>query len=115
MRSLGGSRALEPCRQTAFALPGAGFLPACDYLASLVASGRIHGAAIALGHGGSLLASAAFGAAAPTPGEGGMRPGSPIARDSIFEVASVTKPFTCIAVMQLIEKSAAAIAASHVQ
>eukprot|EP01052_Picozoa_sp_SAG31_P013434 SAG31_NODE_806_length_11957_cov_2.232670_17_plen_222_part_00 len=81
------------------------FNKAFEYARNLVADGKAHGLAMALGKDGRVIARRAYGASAPTTGEGGLRPGQPIDPDrSIFEVASITKPFTVLAVLQLIER-----------
>ncbi len=67
--------------------------------------GRCHGLCIAVGRAGRVLWSAALGKSAPTPGEGGLEPSKVVRIDSIWEVASVTKPFTVLAVVQLIERA----------
>ena len=80
------------------------FAAAHAYANELASSGRAHGLALAVGRAGRVIYSAALGRSAPTPAEGGLLPDTPIRTDSIFEVASVTKPFTVLAVLQLIER-----------
>ena len=71
----------------------------------MVSSGKAHGLAMAIGKEGRVISSRGFGRSAPTAGEGGLWSGAAIDPErSIFEVASITKPFTCFAVLQLIEQ-----------
>ena len=87
------------------AAEGHAFQAAEAFCSSLVESGRCHGVSVAVGQRGRVVYEAAFGSSAPTPGEGGLAPDRPVSFDSIWEVASITKPFTVLAVVQLIEKA----------
>ena len=97
-----------PCRfsvTNAAAQNGHAFRSAGEFASSLVKEGRCHGLCIAVGRAGKVIYSAAFGRSAPTPGEGGLEPNRPVDIMSIWEVASVTKPFTVLAAVQLIERA----------
>ena len=79
-------------------------------LDALVASGGsfgVSGGCVALARTGLVLTHS-FGSAPPPSGHNtaGLREDFPIHNDSIFLVASLTKPATCTAVMQLIEHGA---------
>ncbi len=64
----------------------------------------LHGGCLALARSG-LVTTHAFGSAPPFSdhNQAGLRDGIAIDKDSIFLVASLTKPTTCTAVVQLIE------------
>lgn len=64
-----------------------------------------HGGCIALARSG-LVITHAFGNSPPPSdhNQAGLRDDAPIEKDSIFLVASLTKPATCTAVMQLVEQ-----------
>ena len=81
------------------------FRAAGEFAQSLVEGGRCHGLCLAVGRAGRVIYSTALGSSAPTPGEGGLEPNRPVEIGSIWEVASVTKPFTALAVVQLIERA----------
>ena len=65
----------------------------------------MHGGCFALARAG-LVTTHAFGSAPPPSGhnQAGLRDDIAISKDSIFLVASLTKPATCTAVVQLVEK-----------
>lgn len=70
-----------------------------------IAAGRLPGAVVTIGHGGSVVFEQAYGArkAAGEPGlDGSPAPAEPMTEDTIFDVASLTKVLaTATAVMQL--------------
>ena len=76
----------------------------CAAAAKMVASGRMHGCTVAVGHGGTVIHAEGFGAPPPLSGDGLMAPGSPIKADTIFITASVTKPLAALAALQCIER-----------
>jgi CubicO group peptidase (beta-lactamase class C family) len=74
-------------------------------LAERVADGTLHGGVLGLARCG-VLHLQTFGSSPPPNANNtaGLRDALPIVPDSIFLVASVTKPVTCCAVMQLVDK-----------
>ena len=78
------------------------FEAAHAYARELVSSGKAHGLGMAIAENGKLVSSVGLGVSAPTPGQG-LTPNQPIETSSIFEVASITKPFTVLAVLMLLE------------
>lgn len=72
----------------------------------LVTQGATPGLCVAVARHGKLLQPRAFGTAGPDAGEvnQGLEGGVPLQPDSIFLVASVTKPVVATAVMQLVEQ-----------
>jgi CubicO group peptidase (beta-lactamase class C family) len=75
----------------------------------LVAEGTACGAVVAVSKHGALLAARAFGTSGPAAGPAvnhGLTPGMPLAVDSIFAVASVTKPAAAAAVLLLAQSGA---------
>ena len=71
---------------------------ACALLEEWAATGSVPGAALALARNGILLPTRSFGSCTTPAGE------KPIAPDSVFLVASVTKPVTATAAMILVEQ-----------
>jgi CubicO group peptidase (beta-lactamase class C family) len=63
-----------------------------------VAAGEVPGAALCLARRGVIVAHRGFGRRAPRPDA------PPTRRETVFLVASVTKPVTCAAVMRLVER-----------
>ena len=78
------------------------FEAAHAYARELVASGKAHGLGLAIAENGKLVSSVGLGVSAPTPGQG-LASNQPIEPSSIFEVASITKPFTVLAVVMLLQ------------
>lgn len=76
---------------------------ACE---ELVARGAAPGYCVAVARHGKLLPPRAFGLAGPAAGERdqGLVGGMPLVPDSIFLVASVTKPVVATAVLQLVQR-----------
>jgi CubicO group peptidase (beta-lactamase class C family) len=70
--------------------------PALDGVGALVASDRFAGAAMAVWNGGDLRAGCV--------GWRDKEAGLPIERDTIFRIASMTKPVTSVAAMMLLEE-----------
>ena len=62
-----------------------------------IVAGRLPGAVIAVARGGKLAYHQAFGARDPATGAG-------MATDAVFSIASMTKPMTSVAIMQLFEQ-----------
>jgi len=60
--------------------------------------GSIPGAVLVVGHGGKIVHRKAFGSRALEPHTEAMTP------DTIFDIASLTKPFTATCVMRLVER-----------
>ena len=78
---------------------------ATSFACSQVEGGALHGGVLALARSGLVLTHAFGSAPPPSPNNAaGLRDGVPIEPDSIFLVASLTKPVTCTAVMQLVEQ-----------
>lgn len=65
-----------------------------------VAEGLVPGAVALVGRGDEVLCHAAFGERAA---DGSGAPGGPMRPDTVFDLASLTKPLTATAVMQLVE------------
>lgn len=65
-----------------------------------IAEGLTPGAVVLVGRGDEVLCHAAFGERAA---EGSGAPGGPMRPDTVFDLASLTKPLTASAVMQLVE------------
>ena len=74
------------------------------WVADLVRSGRLHGCSYAVGLRGRLLTSRGAGCTPPVAGEATLPPDTPVAADTVFITASVTKPLVGIAIMQLAEQ-----------
>jgi CubicO group peptidase (beta-lactamase class C family) len=73
-----------------------------------IAAGTVPGGVVAIGHGGKVVFQQAYGSRKPDgqPGlNGSPAPAEPMTDDTIFDIASVTKPLaTATAVMQLYEQ-----------
>ena len=69
-----------------------------------IAEGLTPGAVVLVGRGDEVLCHAAFGERAA---EGSGAPGGPMQLDTVFDLASLTKPLTATAVMQLVEEGGA--------
>ena len=77
------------------------------YAETMVASGATPGLCMAIGRGGRQLPPRAWGRSGPDAGEEvnqGLTPDAELRPDSIFLVASVTKPVVVTAVMQLVQQ-----------
>ena len=98
MSETDASRRLQRGTPAEAGLDDARLAVAWDLLESWVQDGSVPGAAMAVARRGVLLDSRGFG--------DGNRAGQrqPMAPDRVFLVASVTKPVTAIAVMQLVER-----------
>jgi D-alanyl-D-alanine carboxypeptidase len=68
-----------------------------DYIKAEMANRRIPGAALAVLRNGEVLKSAAYGVA-------NLETGSLVTPQSVFDLASLTKPFTATAIMMLVEE-----------
>ena len=73
---------------------------ACDLLDAAVGGGQpsMPGAALVVGRGGRMLAPRLFGRQGPEPDAG------PLRDDAVFLLASITKPFTYLAALTLVEQ-----------
>jgi len=90
--------ALRPGTAAEAGLDGTRLEVACHLLESWARDGSVPGSAIAISRHGVLVESRGFGG-----GFKGSR-SRPVVPDSVFLVASVTKPVTAIAVMHLVER-----------
>ena len=68
-----------------------------EYVAHEMRSKQIPGVAFAVVEHGQITVVRAYGTA-------NLETGTPVSKDSVFEIASVTKPFTATAVMMLAEE-----------
>lgn len=75
-----------------------GFQAACGILEEAVVRGELMGAALQVSRGGAALRPACFGRRTLDPG------GPPVAPDTVFLIASITKPIVAAAVMLLVEQ-----------
>jgi CubicO group peptidase (beta-lactamase class C family) len=90
------------------AAPAPEFAPISKLINDAIAARRMPGAVVMVGHGGKVVFHQAFGVR-KLPGEQGLdgspAPAEPMSEDTIFDVASLTKPVaTATAVMQLYEQ-----------
>ncbi len=78
-------------------VPHDGLQPFDDLMASFVVQHRVPGAALAVTRGSKLVYARGFGFA-------DVEAKRPVQPDSLFRIASISKPVTAVAVMQLIEQ-----------
>src|SRR5262245_9367481 len=71
--------------------------PLDDALTKFVTENKIPGAAVAVSHAGKLAYARGFGYANPATK-------TPVQPNSLFRIASVSKPLTAIAILQLAER-----------
>ena len=79
-------------------VPHDGLKPFDDLMASFLQQHRVPGAALAVTRGSKLVYARGFGFA-------DLETKGPVQPDSLFRIASISKPVTAVAVMQLIEQS----------
>lgn len=86
-------------------LPKKNFNPQAleEMMLGFIAENNLPGASIAVAHQGKVVFAAGFGYA-ELPGEKNGNRGVPAAPNSLYRIASITKPITSIAIMQLVEK-----------
>ena len=94
--------------QAPVADPAADFAPVSKLINDAIAAQRLPGAVVLIGHGGKVVFQQAYGAR-KLDGEQGLdgapAPAEPMTEDTIFDMASLTKPIaTATAVMQLYEQ-----------
>ena len=89
-------------------LPAPDFATVSKLMNDAIAAHRLPGAVVVIGHGGKVVFHQAYGSRklAGEPGlDGSPAPAEPMTEDTIFDVASLTKPLaTATAVMQLYEQ-----------
>ena len=92
----------------ASAAPTADFATVSKLINDAIAAQRLPGAVVVIGHGGKVVFHQAYGSRklAGEPGlDGSPAPAEPMTEDTIFDMASLTKPLaTATAVMQLYEQ-----------
>jgi CubicO group peptidase (beta-lactamase class C family) len=72
--------------------------PAIDrFVQAEMAKRRVPGAVVAIASNGSVIFERAYGVS-------NLETDTPMSTDSVFEIASVTKPITATAVMMLVER-----------
>ncbi|MBV8181669.1 MAG: beta-lactamase family protein [Mycobacterium sp.] len=90
------------------AAPAPEFAPVSKLMNDAVAAGTAPGGVVVIGHGGKVVFHQAYGSRkrAGEPGlDGSPAPAEPMTEDTIFDIASLTKPLaTATAVMQLYEQ-----------
>ncbi len=86
-------------------LPKKNFNPAAleAMMVEFLAENNLPGASVAVARHGKVLFAAGFGYA-ELPGESNGNRGVPAAPNSLYRIASISKPITSIAIMQLVEK-----------
>lgn len=110
------SRIIMVCSFTAFvfisvsqsaevALPKKNFNPRAleEMMLGFIAENNLPGASVAVAYQGKVVFTAGFGYA-EMPGEINGNRGVPAAPGSLYRIASISKPITSIAIMQLMEK-----------
>ena len=87
------------------ALPKKNFNPAAleEMMLGFIAENNLPGASVAVAHEGKVVFAAGFGYAELPDEKNGNR-GVPAAPNSLYRIASISKPITSIAIMQLVEK-----------
>jgi CubicO group peptidase (beta-lactamase class C family) len=90
------------------AVPAADFAMVSRLMNDAIAAGTAPGGVVMIGHGGKVVFHQAYGSRKPAeePGlDGSPAPAEPMTEDTIFDIASMTKPLaTATAVMQLYEQ-----------
>lgn len=86
-------------------LPKKNFNPTAleDLIAGFITENNLPGASVAVAHHGKVVFAAGFGYVELPDEKNGNR-GVPAAPDSLYRIASISKPITSIAIMQLVEK-----------
>ncbi|BBZ01926.1 serine hydrolase [Mycolicibacterium chitae] len=88
--------------------PAPEFVPVAQLVEDAVAAGRLPGAVVTVGHDGAVVFRGAFGARklAGEPGlDGRPAPAEPMTEDTLFDLASLTKPLTtATGILQLYER-----------
>jgi len=86
-------------------LPKKNFNPAAleEMMLRFLAENNLPGASVAVGHEGKVVFAAGFGYS-ELPSEKNGNRGVPAAPNSLYRIASISKPITSIAIMQLVEK-----------
>src|SRR4051794_22682657 len=94
--------------QAPVAAPAPEFATVSKLINDAIAGHRLPGAVVSIGHGGKVVFQQAYGVRklSGEPGlDGSPAPAEPMTEDTIFDVASLTKPLaTATAVMQLYEQ-----------
>jgi D-alanyl-D-alanine carboxypeptidase len=103
-----GAAALDGVQPSAVVEPAAAGARVDAYMAAEMASRHIPGASIAVVRDGAVVYSASYGKA-------NVELSAPVTHDSVFKLASLTKPFTAIAILMLVRDGRVALDGRLVQ